>query len=496
MPVKLLMRPKWQDGESWCGYLLRLAHLNVIPGFTQMATMGGMTYASLVSGQPAAALHRFGVTHPDVPQIVIPDSKWGSTDQLPKHRRPRYTTVCPDCLRSDPNPFLRALWDFPLEATCHTHKVRLLAVCPRCCAKVQIRRGQFLHCECGMPLRDWHAQKDELSTENLREVFGLTLAPVNELTFQPPSERELVAFVVLRNIAYASGLEVEKTAKNMPRLLSPVDRYNIIARSVDWFENWPRNFKERLVGSRWDPCAQGVSKFDRNSLRVLAFPQLFQVWKSLVNDRRSARLSSARERNMSPYPDRVSLREARLALELSEGVCRDWASHGVFGDIKYEQKGWYSRIWVNRKAVVDVQRLLQQTISLDEACECLETSARVVHVLIKSSLLREHRILLETSTARLWRDDVSQFSEELCSVALRTQSVTGMQSLVQALKYIYQVMGPEVVTKFVFEIFAQSVPLYRKRLARAKLTNLHIPKSELKRFYRRANNGNSISTKA
>lgn len=493
MTVKLLLRPKWQDGESWCGYLLRLADLNAIPGFAQLASKGGMTYASLSLGQPKWVLSRLGVVHPSVPAIAMPQGTHGRTDQLSKYLRPQYTTVCPDCLRSDDVPFLRAKWDLPLEVTCHIHSVRLMATCPRCDAQVQTRRGKFLHCKCGMPFRDWRAQKDELSTEHVRKILALTLAPASELTFQTADRRELAALVVLRSIAYSDGLQIKGTGRSLPRLLSPADRYSIIARSAAWFEDWPRAFKGKLLRSGWDPCMEGIDRLDRHALRVPTFPRLVQVWDGLVNDRRSARSAAERERSAKVHPDRMTLQEVKLALELTTGRFSAWAKAGVFGDLKYEQKGSISRVFVDRNVVERLQLLLRQTISFEEACGCLETSERVIHVLLQSAILKEHRFGKETPTARMWREDLTHFSSSLCGIAIRAHSTEGMRPITKVITNLFKASGPELVARFVFELLAQSLPLYRQRSAKEKLINLYVSYSELRWFCRRVRHDNAVS---
>lgn len=493
MATTLLIRPRWNHGESWCGYLLRLANLNSIAGFSQMAKLGEMTYASLVLGQPEWVLPRFGVTHPEVPAIVMPEGTNGPMHQLPKLRRPRFTTVCPDCLRSDVTPFLRARWDFPLEVTCDVHKVRLLSSCPRCKAQIQTRRGRFLQCECGMPFHDWQAPKDDLSTNHLREILAVVLEKQDQLTFQIPHEREVAAFVVLRNIAYAHGLRAEKVVKNLPRLLNPVDRYHILAAASEWFENWPNNFKSNLLRSGWEPCITGRNNLDRNALRLRLFPELSKVWDDLVAERQHVRLSKERLDNKPRSPEQMTLQEVKFDLKVTGTTCSEWAQAGVFGDIKYEQMKGYSRILVDRNTVKRVKSLLQQTISFSEACEHLEISSRVMHVLIESYVVKSDKLRKTTPTARLWHKDLVNISETLYSAAVLVQAVGEMRAVTQVIKNMYKDLGGEFVKKFIFELSAQSVPLYQQISDDKKISNLYVQGSDLRRFCRSVRNEHSIS---
>lgn len=151
---RLIRRPKARLGESWPGYLLRLAAVNYLPGLVGLAQVcGDFSAIAMLRRHPQDVLSRLGVPVPDL-------SAWerGHThgDHARKYRRLEklgfsfHTRLCPCCLHEDGDlPYLRSEWDWPLQIHCSVHRVMLLEQCQQCARPIDMHRRKVARCVCG-----------------------------------------------------------------------------------------------------------------------------------------------------------------------------------------------------------------------------------------------------------------------------------------------------------------------------------------------------------
>ena len=126
----LLLRPHPKQGESWPGYLVRIANANCLPSLSTLAHLADICgIGDLLRADPREILSRFGIG-------ITTESAWAPHT---KHRnlinrsggkgllQQRWTSpVCPNCLIEDGvQPYIRSHWDWAMQVHCPTHNVLL-----------------------------------------------------------------------------------------------------------------------------------------------------------------------------------------------------------------------------------------------------------------------------------------------------------------------------------------------------------------------------------
>lgn len=483
--MKILLRPMWCTGESWTGYLLRLATVNHAHSVRQLSKRLDMPIGELLLGPVSVALARLGIDHATVPQVQMPMNADQAPQRLRKASRPRLTAVCPECLRSDACPHYRSSWDSPLMNSCALHGLRLIATCPRCHRPIRTRDGPFLRCPCGVPFSRWRADLVDHSAPDLREILNLPEAANDELTFQPPSEKEWAAFSLLRNLAYESGWVVPRPHDKVPRLSNPTDRLEILRLVSPWFQDWPDSFARTLERSSWTPGYTGAKHLGRHALQLAEFPQVAEVVDQLVKKRAAVRREQRRYAQGYEHPEMMSLPIARLALGITQRQSSQWVAAGVFGQTWLERERGHRVRVVERKAVTQLKVILTDTLSLRDASRRLGLSMRAVSTLVNSGVLSGSRLQSHVCTARVNPKDLDVLGARVLGSAMETQSLGRARPLGKVIYGVYVHAGPNYVRALFVAFDSGELPLLRQSSSPPNLSSLHVPRLELRRFYAR-----------
>jgi hypothetical protein len=105
----LLIRPQPETGESWPGYLLRIADLNHLnQGLAHFAKLLGITPAALIGSEPATVLGALGLstTRSDLGRFA---KKGTGNYPLRNSLRAHSARVCPQCLEEMSNKHIGKL---------------------------------------------------------------------------------------------------------------------------------------------------------------------------------------------------------------------------------------------------------------------------------------------------------------------------------------------------------------------------------------------------
>jgi hypothetical protein len=248
--LQLLLRPHWIDGESWAGFLLRLADANEFAGIWPLGHLLGVRPLRLLVEQPRAVLDALGYNGADAPKAHYPALRATRSPMGHAGPRPRLglrgrgleSAFCPYCLAEDKVPHLRALWERPLEIGCRRHGTTLLRRCTDCGCTVRADRATLLECPCGARFAEQQAALLDRSWEDVPPVFSLTRGPALSETFQPTSFEEMVAASVVERLAlYERQQESASRKKRASAKPSPAD----VLSAVPWFQDWPHAFKFR-----------------------------------------------------------------------------------------------------------------------------------------------------------------------------------------------------------------------------------------------------------
>jgi len=152
-PVPLLVRPQPLTGESWGGFLARVAAANQVGGLRDLSSLLGLTEQRLLVGDPIASLAALGIEWSE--GVSFMPSRTGALRRraTPTHfgRSFRFR-ACPHCLRDDSEPFIRTCWELPLSLICDRHDVLLLERCQHCGRELDYRHCSPTRCRCGSAL--------------------------------------------------------------------------------------------------------------------------------------------------------------------------------------------------------------------------------------------------------------------------------------------------------------------------------------------------------
>lgn len=174
----LLMRPRPEPGESWQGYLARLAADNELMGIAALGRVLGVTDTALMCGQLEAG-NSFAVTVPDGSRSMLRSITSG---------RSRLTRICPICIKH-PKPIFKACWDRPMTLRCAQHDCMLVDRCNACGAQVRHDRRIREFCNCGQafsamttrPIPKWVRLMEAAYVEAIRIAVDEAAKPITEL---------------------------------------------------------------------------------------------------------------------------------------------------------------------------------------------------------------------------------------------------------------------------------------------------------------------------
>jgi hypothetical protein len=140
----LLMRPRPELGESWPGYLCRLADRNALPGVAGLVRVLNVSKGALLCGQLASEQTDFA--------LDVPDPSKGALIATLVVGRSWRTRICPICVDGE-DPIVQARWDGPLTLRCTQHRCMLIDRCDSCHTPIRHDRQTLDSCACGKRFR-------------------------------------------------------------------------------------------------------------------------------------------------------------------------------------------------------------------------------------------------------------------------------------------------------------------------------------------------------
>jgi hypothetical protein len=412
--MRLLVRRRWLESESWPGYLLRLAEANGLAGIGALARLAGTTKGRILVGEPRHILAALGVEHDGVPHIgAREDLVPRGASMMRQAKRSFNTAVCPACLRTDLVPVIRARWEFPMEVACHVHHVTLATRCPGCDRPLRVDRPQLLQCPCGFLLSKCRTAPAPTVVGQLQKLLGIDHLRATDLTFQCFTDHEAAAMRLVERLSHQSrhgskaGLEVPKKAAGQ-RLKS-----DDLAAAEEWFADWPEGFK-RLYALAMFGDRPGPKRFlTARKLELARFPLVFEV----ANDVHFGRLTRRHGRPPLAQQERVGI---VAAMELS-GVPYErmlsWIRSGALGEVRTLAGAHSTAYKISREKVVQAAALIKRTLSVQEAANEIGLPTFAVCKLIRAGILSAVLQSSRADTARLEPAQLKELALELKRVS-------------------------------------------------------------------------------
>lgn len=157
----LLVRDRPEPGESFHGYLLRLADYNGRKSVERLFKEYGVAVKPSLLSTPTEALREYGsivasligITDEELSNYFIDEMElpWLFDDtRMIKDIRVKQLRLCPYCLTKGSNPAIQFDWSLLPVTHCEQHKVELIDTCPHCGKSLKWVCSVFSGCsECG-----------------------------------------------------------------------------------------------------------------------------------------------------------------------------------------------------------------------------------------------------------------------------------------------------------------------------------------------------------
>lgn len=347
--MKLLSSPAPIQGESWAGYLLRIADGNAMCGLSSLSFLLGTTARRLLVANERDVLTRLGFSAHPTEEIASPSLS--RRERYLRIGRTVFHGVCPHCLREDACPHIRAAWEMPLEVGCERHSCELLLHCDACGRKISALRSRLLTCDCGRsfacstvaPLGPtWLQLKRILVIDAKRSGCAFARIPASEVC----------AAHLLRRLARCIDLSEGPRTPAEPGLHVRLDSA-VVNAAYPWFADWPASF------TRTCEWAAGRSNSAAELLRTTDFSSLtcFEEHSGLLRRMRSA---SSRRRCAL---ESVASRESGPLLSLHAAAAYSGIQYSALrsgvrvGNVQVSERKWRNTTLISLEEARRLRRL-------------------------------------------------------------------------------------------------------------------------------------------
>lgn len=323
MNYHLLRRPIAQPGESWHGYLLRIANENFLKGLKPLACSLDMPLARMINASPKKLLQRLSMLH-------LRDGErfdglnWTPTKGAHSVAH-RVCKICPQCLRESDVPHAHHEWDSPVVMCCVKHQVRLVSQCGQCGEVIRLDRPSLLSCICGAKYYELEA---EAASTGLLQLMR---------TFQEQHAARQRGFVLLGATYLAeSAARVARWLTNPQSLLLSKQKTSVwrwtdgfsdeeISFLESLFSNWPHNLSGYLMSQPLTSREAIKSKFEKclDAKRFGAMQAVLQTMQKIADREKKKMADDVRkERMVRPSLLSLSLLTRRSPIALVKAVER------------------------------------------------------------------------------------------------------------------------------------------------------------------------------
>ena len=410
MTGRLLHRPKPIGGESFEGYLLRVAEANGYASGRWVTDLAGIeNRVSCVAGDVAGLANRLGHDAADLDAMRYLPSPWAGKRRInlfngrPVNRmainldRPR---VCLACLKDSAH--LRMAWELAPTAICPDHGAILLDACPSCGKAISWNRSHVCLCHhCGFDFREAEASSAPVNAVRLTRLL-LSKAGLAEDGGEgfPAEVRSLplTDLIQLTLLLGSAGIGLPSGAGHWPcARLSAAEMAGLVDAAATVLADWPDAF-HALLDKRREGAAPGrtglegdFGRFYAALYRDLRGPNLDFVrtalehyaagrWAGGVLTRRNRRFHEANQRS-SRFASRA---EASRHLRVRPETVDDLLNAGILDGIVH-RAGSRRATLIDRAAMTE---RLTGLIELQEVCRLLRISKAPVKDLIAAGHLK------------------------------------------------------------------------------------------------------------
>lgn len=400
--LRLHYRPEVCDGESWFGYLLRAANENGFGGISSLAALLGQTPERLFSTHPAETLARLSFPGSATGEVVAAGNRG--------YFKMR-TRVCPECLRTDSTPFLRAAWDSPLVLVCHLHNIILTDQCPSCARPVKYSRPSLEKCRCGRMLESWPSRRAMPWVHEMYELMGCAdLVSSSRVTFDTIRSQENEYAGALCRLSRETPSRAGEG--RIPRFKFVGSKHLPALKRV--FGDGVHSVFEHLASLQ----GRGVQREDAG---VVPNTQVAAIWSQIQRDRAQARTLGRRPTPVGGVAGYVSKRFIMKATKLHPTAIDYLVASGLHRGVRINDRlpQFPNAVLVPDAEFQALLALLNRTMSIKEASHFAQTDVSTIRALGRAGALRTFRLGRAAYVFRVDVADLSRLINDLIRIGVR-----------------------------------------------------------------------------
>jgi hypothetical protein len=425
----LLIRPQPEPGESWPGYLLRVAALNHLNnGLAHFAKVLGVSHLALIGSEPDIVLGRLGFASlkRDQEQLV----KHGKGIRpLRNSLRASSARFCPKCIQEMHNKHLLARWDRAFQFKCEKHEVLLVDRCPTCSRPITHLRRSLLACDCGtsfLRMPSPISTMDFVAVYRILELQEIYVSTAR--TFESSTPADLAALIFCKRLELLSQPKMHDSSKrNFGRVSELFFRFEELVKIHDIFTRWPLNFHlylerhQEAFNESPSPLllspplsAAGLLR----PVRAAIAERAFHVHRSLKPKRRSAALIQ------SSIDESVGIKYLIQSAGCSYDTARYWLDTGRLGP--YEANRLPNGTIRYRIAKDKVQKAIQisrSVSSVKEMALVLGTTNDTIRLFVRAGAIHAIPFGRASYNFRVQPAEVVEYANKLLKCARLSTSL-------------------------------------------------------------------------
>jgi hypothetical protein len=408
---RLLIRPQPCEGESWGGYLRRLAAKNGYRGIGDLGVLVGLSTFDLLKADPSTVLPGMGIqwrtsTGSQAGRMV--PTRRARSPKLPDAGRSMAFRFCPLCLAEDAEPHIRAEWDGPVTLACRHHEIVLVTTC-HSCGRAPSYQQRFhekagtgamlrspatqphLTCECGEPYASHPTQKAPEFLSQFAMLFPEAFKQVRKDTFAGSTVREREVSAIAHWLAEDLDPTTGRRKKKMNCKFRVLD-LQTLGKLAAFLSEWPRH-AVTLVRMEYDESAAQPTWFLKRRLWVNKYRNMQQLVRALEETTVVERQVWQQENGamlLNPKRKAYGLRDLQRVTGLGYLQLIQFCASGRIPETRQGsvKVGRYNGVEVPAHIFRAISRAYRDTDSSDIAALHLGCSEHAIRGLIKSGCLR------------------------------------------------------------------------------------------------------------
>lgn len=398
--MKLLNCPRQFPDESLTAFILRLANGNYASGraLNAMIVHSGRAHDEYVT---LCASHGAGSAGSGIAEQSRMQPHW----RIPYRPYTSCNRLCRRCLHSDSVPYLRKLWDDPLELVCRVHGDRLLHHCSHCGKAISGSRRWLLSCECGAAFQSAEPRGvPHWMDQAMRAYF---LGRYNETVSRATHDYRVALWGSIDALGSATrrlfptSYPPYRTRSKMPSSSDPWWHLDRIMALEPWFTRWPHGGRE---------CFEQLSQVvEIESWKRQARHDVFPGLALILDPFEWHRLETVAA---PPFTKHVNSAEFMSAREFSArcgvdiAACDWWTSSGRVPVLSPSGSA-YEDIVIERSSGTRLAALCLETDSIKTAAEATGFSQNTIEGLIAVRLISSLPMCARGLTFRVWMRQIA-----------------------------------------------------------------------------------------